>query len=219
MLFSKIVLTTLAAATLPFTAQAQRRTARKAPARPAAAATAAKRPAANTPRAAAAAAVNVNAADMALIVEGIRLEPRARARLAESAEERRAFAKDIRRMLAAAEEAKAAGYLARPEVKLRTELARSFAIAQQYFKQREAAGATTPEQVVTDAEIDAFFKEPATPAQFEEFVQDYAKNSRQRSAPASPRAPTSARLSPPTCAGCSPRRRRRRPPATSRAPT
>ena len=73
-------------------------------------------------------------------------------------------------MLTAAEEAKAAGYLARPELKLQTELARAFAIAQAYFKLRQAAGVTNPEQVVTAAEIDAFFNEPATGPQFEAFL-------------------------------------------------
>jgi parvulin-like peptidyl-prolyl isomerase len=180
LLFRKIVLTTLAAA-LPFTAEAQTRTTRRAPARPAAGAT--RRPAANAPRTGAASSVNLSAADMALVVEGLVTEPRARARLAASAEERRDFATDIRRMLAAAEEAKAAGYVARPELKLQMELARSFVIAQAYFRQQEGAGATAPEQVITDAEIDAFFKEAAVPAQFEAFVQDYSKNSQLRGAP------------------------------------
>ncbi|HEX8336486.1 MAG TPA: peptidylprolyl isomerase [Pyrinomonadaceae bacterium] len=175
MLFRKIVLTTLAAAALPFTAQAQTRPTRRAPARPAAGA--AKRPAATAARTPAAAGVNITAADMSLVVEGLGLGPRERARIAESAEERRAFAKDVRRVLAAAEEAKAAGYLARPELKLQTELARSFIIAQGYFDQRKAAGATGYEQVVTPAEIDAYFNEAAVPAQFEAFVQDYSKNS------------------------------------------
>lgn len=181
MLFRKIVLTILAAATFTFTAEAQTRTSRKTPARRAAGA--AKRPVANAPRAAAASSVNLTAADMLLVIEGLGFEPRARVRLAESADERRDFARDIRRMLAAAEESKAAGYLARPELKLQTELSRSFVIAQAYFKQREEAGATGPEQVVTDAEIDAYFNEPATSAQFEAFVQDYSKNSQLRGAP------------------------------------
>jgi parvulin-like peptidyl-prolyl isomerase len=184
LLFRKIVLTTLAAAAISFTAEAQTRKTRKAPARPAAGAPAAKRPNAAAPRgAAAAAAVNITAADMALVIDGLGFDPGARARLAASADERRAFAKDIRRMLAAAEEAKAAGYLARPELKLQTELARSFVIAQAYFKRQQDAGAAGPEQVVSPAEIDAYFNEPATPAQFEAFVQDYSKNSQLRGAP------------------------------------
>lgn len=180
MLFRRIFLTTLAAAALQFTVEAQTRNIRKPPARPAAGA--AKRPPANAPRSAVS-SVNISAADMALIIEGLNMEQRERAQLTQSADERRAFAMDIRRMLAAAEEAKAAGYLARPELKLQAELARSFVIAQAYFKQRQAAGATAAEQVVTDAEIDAYFKEAASPAQFEAFLQDYSKNSSLRGAP------------------------------------
>jgi len=176
LLFRRIVLTTLAAAVLPFTAQAQRRTTRKAPARPAPAATAAKRPAA-------APSVNLSAADMSLVVNGVDFDASMRDRLATSISERAAFARDLRRMLAAAEEAKAAGYLARPEQKLRAELARSYVIAQEYFKKRQGEGAASPEQVVTEAEIDAFFNEPAVPAQFEAFVQDYSKNSSLRGGP------------------------------------
>ena len=129
--------------------------------------------------------VNVSAADMSLIVNGVSFDARVRDRLATSISERKALAGDLRRLLTAAEEAKAAGYLARPELKLRTELARAFVIAQEYFNQRQEAGATNPEQVVTQAEIEAFFKEPAVPAQFEAFVQDYSKNSQLRGRPVS----------------------------------
>jgi peptidyl-prolyl cis-trans isomerase C len=129
--------------------------------------------------------VNISASDMALVIEGLGLPPEARAQLASDADERKAFASDIRQMLATAEEAKAAGYLSRPELKLQTELSRAFVIAQAYFKQRQEAGAGSPEQVVTQAEIDAFFKEPATAPQFEAFLQDYAKNGPGRGAPVS----------------------------------
>jgi hypothetical protein len=119
---------------------------------------------------------------MALIVEGLNLQREARTHLSENAEERREFAKDIRRVLAAAEEAKAAGYLGRPELKLQTELARAFVIAQAYFKQRQDA-ATSPEQLMIAGEIDDFFKDPATAPQFEAFLQDYSKNSELRGGP------------------------------------
>jgi parvulin-like peptidyl-prolyl isomerase len=173
--FRKFLLASFAAAALTLAADAQTRTTRRPPAKPAS-------PAART---SAQGGVNLTADDMALVVEGVGFPEEVLARLGASAEERKSFAADIRHMLAAAEEAKAAGYMARPELKLQTELARAFVIAQAYFKQREGAGATTPEQVVTAAEIDAFFNEPATPAQFEAFVQDYAKNGPGRGAPIS----------------------------------
>jgi parvulin-like peptidyl-prolyl isomerase len=120
---------------------------------------------------------------MSLIIDRLVLLPDDRARLAANPEERKDFVRNIRRMLAAAEEGKAAGYLARPELKLQTELSRAFVIAQAYFKQRKDAGVTDPEKVVTPAEIDAFFNEPATGQQFEAFISDYSKNSGRSGAP------------------------------------
>lgn len=189
MRFRKLTLATLAVAALQLTAAAQTRAPRRAPARPGAKAPAAgQRPAAGTPRAAAPVAqagISLSASDMALVVDGLGFPPEVRAQLAQSAEERRAFARDLRQMLATAEEARAAGYLTRPELKLQTELSRAFVIAQAYFKQRQDAGAGGAEQVVTPAEIDAFFKETATAPQFEAFVQDYSKNGPERGAPIS----------------------------------
>ncbi len=186
-----IVCTTLAAA-LVFTAEAQTRKTRRTPARPAsvpaARSTAIVTPATPT----AAVGINITATDMALLIEGLGIPPEDRARLSDKSEERIDFARNIRRMLAAAEEAKAAGYLARPELKLQTELSRAFVISQAYFKQRQDA-ATRPEQVITAAEIDAFFNDPATGPQFEALVQDYSKNSQLRGAPVSEEARTGLR--------------------------
>jgi len=119
---------------------------------------------------------------MALIVESLDLPPEAVSKLAGDARERKDFARDIRQMLAASEEAKGLGYAAQPELKLQLELARSFAIAEAYFKKREQAGAT-PEQVIAPAEIDALLKEPAQQQQFADFVEDYRKNGPNRGAP------------------------------------
>ena len=56
---------------------------------------------------------------MALVVEGLGFPPEMLAQLATNAEERKAFASDLRQMLAAAEEAQAAGLRRAP----RTEIA------------------------------------------------------------------------------------------------
>lgn len=120
---------------------------------------------------------------MTLIVDGLDLPPDALSKLSNDATERKSFARDIREMFSAAEEAKAEGYAARPELKLEIELARSFAIAQAYFKQRQQAGATSPEQVVSQAEIDAYLKEPGVEPQFEAFLADYVKNGPTHGAP------------------------------------
>jgi peptidyl-prolyl cis-trans isomerase C len=171
--FSKFLasaLVALAAATLNNAQTKGTRTPRpsRAPAAPAA------RPA--TP------GVRLTAADMALVVSGLELPPEALSKLETDAAERKRFAHDLRQMLAAAEEAKALGYAARPELKLQTELARSFVIAQVYFKQRQQSGATDAEQVVSQAEIDALLAEPAQQQQFAAFVEDYRKNGPGRGA-------------------------------------
>jgi parvulin-like peptidyl-prolyl isomerase len=178
--FRKFLLTSLVAA-LPLAANAQTKPPRRPAARTPVTRTPAQRPAssagaARTTPAAAQDGVNLSASDMTLVIEGLELPPEARAELSSDAEERKAFARDIRQMLATAEEAKANGYLSRPELKLQLDLARAFVIAQAYFKQRADTGATNPEQVVTQAEIDAFFNEPATAPQFKAFVADYAAN-------------------------------------------
>ncbi|HEX8501539.1 MAG TPA: peptidylprolyl isomerase [Pyrinomonadaceae bacterium] len=134
------------------------------------------------PARATSAGVLLTAEDMALVVRGLDLPPEAVSKLEADAAERRRFARDVRQMVAAAEEAKALGYAARPELKLQTELARSFVIAQAYFKQRQQAGATGLEQVVSQAEIDALLAQPAEQQQFAAFVEDYRKNGPGRGA-------------------------------------
>src|SRR2546423_910800 len=119
---------------------------------------------------------------MALIIAGLDLPPEATSRLANDAGERKGFARDIRRMLAASEEAKSLDYAARPELKLQMELARSFAVAQIYFRRKQQAGVTSNEQVVPQAEIDALLKEPAQQQEFADFVEDYRKNGPGRGA-------------------------------------
>jgi parvulin-like peptidyl-prolyl isomerase len=127
------------------------------------------RPAAASP----ASGVRLTAEDMSLVIVGLELPPEAVGSLQSDVEERKSFARDIRQMIAAAEEAKALGYAARPELKLQMDLARSFVISQLYFKQRQKAGATSPEQVVTQAELDAFLAEPAQQPQLAAFIEDY----------------------------------------------
>jgi len=127
--------------------------------------------------------VNLTPQDMTLVVATYDFPPDVRIQLATNAEERKNFARDIRQMLAAAEEARAAGYAERPELKLQAGLSRAFIIAQAYFKKRKLEGATGPEQSVTTAEIDALLKEPGQEAQFALFLADYQKNGPNNGAP------------------------------------
>lgn len=132
---------------------------------------------ASAPAAATAAApIRLTAQDMALVVDGLGFPPEVRAQLSANAEERKAFARDIRQMLALAEEAKAGGYAARPELKVQLDLSRAFVIAQTYFKMRERGGAASPDEMVTPAEVDALFKAPGTAAHYAAFLEDYRKN-------------------------------------------
>ena len=165
----KLILVSLVALALPAVSAAQTRRTRRTPA---------ARHRRNVPAAApmAGGRVNLTAADMALLVEGLDFQPEVMDELATKPEERKAFAQDVRRMLAAAAEARTAGYAERPEIKLQLELARAFVIAQEHVKRRRAAGAKESEAAVTEAEISAFLKEPATAAQFEAFMRDYTKN-------------------------------------------
>jgi parvulin-like peptidyl-prolyl isomerase len=169
----RLILASLAALALPLAAHAQRRTRRTPAPRPAA------RRAAPAPSTG---GVTLTARDMQLLVEGLNLRPEVAAELSSNAEERKNFASDIRRMLAAAAEARANGYAERPEVKLQLELSRSLAIAQEYFKRRQEAGVKEPSQIASDAEIDAFLKEPANAPQLDAFVADYLKNGPGRGA-------------------------------------
>ncbi|HKP72757.1 MAG TPA: peptidylprolyl isomerase, partial [Pyrinomonadaceae bacterium] len=55
-------------------------------------------------------------------------------------------------------------------------LSRAYVIAREYSKKRQAAGATSPEQVVSKEEIAAYLKEPGREQKFQEFLADYLKN-------------------------------------------
>lgn len=172
----KLIAASLAVLALPLAASAQRRTRRAPAAKPSAQR---KAPAANAPQG----GVKLTVEDMALLVEALNFPPEIMSELASNPEERRSFARDMRRLLGAAAEARAEGYAARPELKMQLELGRAFVIAQQYFKSRQEAGVTDGAQIVTDAEIEAFLKEPATAAQVEAFLADYVKNGPARGRP------------------------------------
>jgi parvulin-like peptidyl-prolyl isomerase len=108
-------------------------------------------------------------ADMALIAAD--QNERFRRRLATDQSARGEFATDIRTMLAVAEEARHTGIAARSETKRQVDFIRTQVIAESYY-------ATRDEQV-TDAEIDALFKEPGKEALFEQLVADALKGEQQ----------------------------------------
>jgi parvulin-like peptidyl-prolyl isomerase len=129
-----------------------------------------------TPRAPQVQGVTLSAQDLALLIDELGVPREARARLAGDDEERKAFIQDLKEMLAVAEAARAAGFAARPDIKLQLELSRAYAVAHDYLKKRQAAGAKSQADVVSKAEIEAFLKEPAQEQKFAEFLQDYLKH-------------------------------------------
>jgi peptidyl-prolyl cis-trans isomerase C len=120
-------------------------------------------------------AVNLSSEDMKMIAED--QSPQIKMRLAADESARKDFAKNIKELLAVAEEARRARIDERPEVKRQIDLMRSVVIAENFFKSQQPnpAGPTNPN--VSDAEIDEFFKQPAQQAKFDQFIKDaQAKN-------------------------------------------
>ena len=111
-----------------------------------------------------AAAVNLSADDMTQIAQ--EQGPQARQRLATDDAARKDFAKNLRELLAVAEEARLKGVAYRPEIRKQLELTRAVIIAQNYFKSEGSAAA------VSDADIDAFFKEAGQEGKFQEFINE-----------------------------------------------
>ncbi len=114
--------------------------------------------------------ISLSSEDMTAIAEG--LPPQVRAQLATNEEARKDFAKDLRQLLAVAQEARAAGIDDRPEIKRQLDLLRSFVVSQNYSLKQRAGGGAAPEQAVTKEEIEAFIKEPGQEKKYEGFLQD-----------------------------------------------
>ena len=115
-------------------------------------------------------AVNLTTDDMTLIAAD--QAPQMRARLASDEASRKEFAKDIRELFAVAEEARAKGIADRPEMKRQLELMRALVISQNYGSKSEGAAAPAPETNVSEADIEAFFKEPGQEERFNQFIKD-----------------------------------------------
>jgi parvulin-like peptidyl-prolyl isomerase len=117
----------------------------------------------------------LTAQDITTLINELNLPTQTRLQLAGDEEDRKAFLEDLREMFAVAEAARAAGVAAQPDVKLQLELSRTFVISRAYTQQRQASGATSPEQVVSKEEIAAFVREPGQEQKFAAFLQDYQK--------------------------------------------
>jgi len=106
--------------------------------------------------------VKLTTADMQLIAED--QSPEFRTRLATDESVRQQFAKDVKRLIAVAAEARANGFDARPEVKRQLELIGALVVAREYEKNHSEA--------ISDSEIEAFFKERGREDQFQQFIKD-----------------------------------------------
>lgn len=111
-----------------------------------------------------ASAINLTADDMSLIATD--QAPQVRMRLASDETARKDFVKNVRELLAVAEEARAKGFTNRPDVKRQLELMRAFIISQIQAKEQGQG------QGVTQAEIEAFFKEPGQEERLKQFIAD-----------------------------------------------
>jgi parvulin-like peptidyl-prolyl isomerase len=120
--------------------------------------------------------VSLTSEDLALIAAD--LSPEVRARLASDESARKDFAKDMREVLAVAAEARANGVADKPEIKHQIEIMRSFIIAQNYFKSKPG----TP----TDAEIEAYFRQPGNQEKLDQAVKDAQSNPQRAGRPFSP---------------------------------
>ena len=120
-------------------------------------------------------AINLTPEDMAMIAED--QQPQLKMRLASNEAARKDFAKNIRELLAVAEEARVKGIAERPEIKRQLDLMRTVVIAEGYFKSQQGNNAGPPTPNVPEAEIEEFFKQPANQAKFDQFIKDaQAKN-------------------------------------------
>src|SRR5437764_4149841 len=118
-----------------------------------------------------AASVELTADDMAKIAESF--PPQAQMQLASDPDARKEFAKGLKEVLAIAEEPRGAGCGQRPDMKRQLELARSVIIGQNYLEeQSKKTPGAQPSAAITQAETDAFLKEPGQEQKFEEFITD-----------------------------------------------
>src|SRR5262245_31683265 len=105
-------------------------------------------------------AVNLSAEDMAIIAED--QPPQMRMRLASDDNARKEFAKNVRQILAVAEEAQNHGVGTTPDMRRSLDFQRARVLAQFYFDENAEK---TPD--ITDQEVTEFFKQPANQSKFD----------------------------------------------------
>lgn len=109
--------------------------------------------------------VELTPEEMTLIAED--QPPQMRARLATDEAARKDFAREVRTLLAVAEEAQAHGVDRAPDMKRQLEFQKASVIAQYYF---EKQGDKAPD--IPDTEVDEFFKVPDNQKKFDQIIAD-----------------------------------------------
>lgn len=116
--------------------------------------------------------IRLTAEDMQLIVND---QPQLRAQLAGNEEARKRYAKNLKTLLAIAEEARARGMVNTPEIRRQLDLQRNLILAQTYIERQQTQGQNfTPddlERLVPQAEVDAFLQDPTKIVQFNRLVE------------------------------------------------
>lgn len=121
-------------------------------------------------------AVSLTSEDMSLIAG--EQPPQVRARLANDEQARKDFAKNIRQLLALAEEARVAGVADKPEMRRQLDLMRTLIVAETFEeKEQQKPGAQSNPAAqgnssVTPAEIEAYMGQSGQDQKFEQFVKD-----------------------------------------------
>jgi parvulin-like peptidyl-prolyl isomerase len=113
--------------------------------------------------------VELTAEDMAVI--GELQNPQLRAQLASDENTRKEFAKDLKQLLAVAEEGQAHGVDKTPEMKRQLDFQKTSIIAQTFFKEQGENGPN-----FTDQEVDEFFKQPGNQQKFDQLLADAKKS-------------------------------------------
>ncbi|HMJ25321.1 MAG TPA: peptidylprolyl isomerase [Pyrinomonadaceae bacterium] len=116
-------------------------------------------------------AVNLTADDMTQIAQD--QAPQARQRLATNDVARKDFAKNVRELLAVAEEARSKGIAYRPEIKRQLELIRAIVISQSYA---ESQASNPGAAQASEADIENLFKEAGQEDRFNQFLKDAQAN-------------------------------------------
>jgi parvulin-like peptidyl-prolyl isomerase len=116
---------------------------------------------------------NVKAEDMSLLVESF--PPQERLKLANSADDRKKLADELKKILAVAREAEKQGYADKPEVQRQFEAMRVFVTAQMYLKKQHEANAKPEDLKPKQEDVDAFLKDPTKTKQADSYLEDMQK--------------------------------------------